>query len=653
VGDELLIPDTTTPSSATLGPRRESTVTIAAISGAVVTLSKPLDFAHKNIVDPQGAVVLRPRVANLTRNIVWRSENPNGSRGHTVDIGHTATWDIRYNQNIGLGRTRNEPQDDTVLETQHIGTNERGRYAEHHHHTGSSPTSVDMGNVYMGVGSRAAKWALVVHNTSDTLIEGNIASDFPGAGFVTEDGYEVRNVFRHNLAAYSLGNKTDSKANINANCPGCEGAGFWLRGVMNTTEGNEGWNSFKGLVMMNQQQPAGLLYPSAPRTMPDTVLDPTKAVPIRMVGNIGAANSMAGFEQWGTSKYPNDHLTVVNNTSDQFISASSVSVSVYLKHPIAVCEIGTNANGIHSSLAYTHTFDLENGYVGGCAIGIMRGGGAEHMHLTGVTLQNEVNIDMMPYDVRFENVMHVPLASFPHRYVLVAASNSNLSVPIWNGTDPLPNVGLSAYNRQRGSQTVVKNWQGTGRDYLLLSRQSLADNPSWYSSLIQAQHWYNTPEKGLTMLQSWEKYGLSWGGDVLKPSEAIPLDGVIDGFGRAGLSVAFSPPRAIVTLPTTREPAKVLGNVIQITALLTGDPNGASAVMMRTEDGDPPVADDRAGDDKSWKSTHIAPGWHTITVWRTKKDKPKELLPGSEYVARYCVGKCESTEPPPPPPLRR
>src|SRR5438270_831542 len=84
-------------------------------SRATVTLSKPLDFAHNNIVDPQGVVVLRPRVANLTRNIVWRSENPNGSRGHTVDIGHMATWDIRYNQNIGLGRTRNEPLDDTVL----------------------------------------------------------------------------------------------------------------------------------------------------------------------------------------------------------------------------------------------------------------------------------------------------------------------------------------------------------------------------------------------------------------------------------------------------------------------------------------------------------------------------------------------------------
>jgi hypothetical protein len=79
VGDELLIPDTNTQE---LGPdhqktlsRREARVTIAAIAGAVVTLSKGLDFTHPNILKPDGTVVLRPRVANLTRNIVIRSEN--------------------------------------------------------------------------------------------------------------------------------------------------------------------------------------------------------------------------------------------------------------------------------------------------------------------------------------------------------------------------------------------------------------------------------------------------------------------------------------------------------------------------------------------------------------------------------------------------
>ena len=106
VGDELLMPDTATPPTSTLAPRRESKVTIAAIDGVQLTLSKPLDFAHDNITDPNGVVVLRPRVANLTRNIVIRSENVDGTRGHTADIGRKASWDIRYNQLVGLGRTR-------------------------------------------------------------------------------------------------------------------------------------------------------------------------------------------------------------------------------------------------------------------------------------------------------------------------------------------------------------------------------------------------------------------------------------------------------------------------------------------------------------------------------------------------------------------
>lgn len=123
------------------------------------------------------------------------SENVEGTRGHTADIGRKASWDIRYNQLVGLGRTQRVKLDDTVL-GQHIGTNQRGKYAEHKHHVQSAPGSADVGNVY--IGPPAGKWGLVIHQTSDTLVERNVAVDFPGAGFITEDGYEVRNTFRNN-----------------------------------------------------------------------------------------------------------------------------------------------------------------------------------------------------------------------------------------------------------------------------------------------------------------------------------------------------------------------------------------------------------------------------------------------------------------------
>jgi hypothetical protein len=92
-----------------------------------------------------------------------------------------SSWDIEYNQFLGLGRTRAIPLDVTALP--HIGTNQIGKYAEHHHHVDSAVGSVDIGNVYQG-NPNTSKWALSVHATSDALIQDCIEVDFPGAGFV-------------------------------------------------------------------------------------------------------------------------------------------------------------------------------------------------------------------------------------------------------------------------------------------------------------------------------------------------------------------------------------------------------------------------------------------------------------------------------------
>jgi hypothetical protein len=261
-------------------------------------------------------------------------------------------------------------------------------------------------------------------------------------------------------------------------------------------------------------------------------------------------------------------------------------------------------------------------------------------------LQNELNIDMLPQFVRLENVMHVPLANYPHRYVLFD-NGSNRTGHIWNGTDPLPRVGISVWIPQRGSQLVVKNWQGTGQDYLLFYRQQLGSNPAWYSA--NHQHAFNAPVQGLTMLQSWERFGLSYAGDVLKESEAVELDGLVYGLARPGLSVSFPPPRAIVTFPTMREPASVVDGYVNIVAIITGDPNAASDVMMVSVDGERPFALRQSEyaahhDDRSFNTTHTAPGIHDVKVWRTQKGNPTVAIAGSEYISHYCVGSCPPTQ---------
>lgn len=640
-GDELLIPDTATPPNRTFDARRESKVTIAAIDGTRLTLSKPLDFAHDEIRDPNAVVVLRPRVANLTRNIVVRSENPGGTRGHTADVGHGASWDIRYNQFLGLGRTRRVALDDTVLGT-HIGTNQRGKYTEHHHHVQSAPTCSDVGNVYNGLGG--GKWGLVNHDTSDTLVERNIAVDFPGAGFITEDGYEVRNVFRSNLAAYNVGRTAapyggfyDAQADVEVNCPGCEGTGFWLRGIMNTFENNEAWNNFTaGINLFNQAQPPGK-YPKTRGGEADSVLQHYTDQPIAFSGNVVAANYFHGFEVWGVTRFPYENLIAAHNTIRQVMAVISLHVEMHLVNPTIVCAVGTGSVGIHSSGGYVTSLTIDHGRIAGCARGISDGGSGSGMTVTGTVMQNEINVDeMWPGNVLLDNVMHVPLANYPHQYLMFADGS------VWNGKGPLPKAGLIVWIPQKDSRFVIKNWQGTGKDYLLFARQSLGSNPAWYSA--PGAHLYNTPAEGLTMEQSWEKYGLSYGGGMVKDSEVVHLDGLVNGLAREGLSQHLGPPRAVVTYPTMRAAAVVEpAGFVRIYALLTGDPDAASPVMMYSVDDERPQTVARsAGRFGTWDfgSLHITPGVHTVKVWRTQKNDTSKAIAGSEYTSQYCIGPC-------------
>ena len=361
---------------------------------------------------------------------------------------------------------------------------------------------------------------------------------------------------------------------------------------MNTFERNEAWNSFRGINLFNQQQLAGP-YPSAPGAMPDTQITNHLMLPIAMKGNVVAANVLVGYEFWAVRRFPNEDLIAAYNRSFQVMGVQSDGIDHWYRNPRVICQAGSASSvGVHGSLSVHRQFpDRWRRPDCGLCRRHFWGRRCEGLNLTGTVLQNVTNIDSLPQSALFEHVQHVPLANYPHQYILLNRRQRRSHV--WNGTDPLPRIGISTWAPQRGSRLVVKNWQGTGQDYLLFYRQQLGSNPAWYSAAHQ--HMFNTPVKGLTMLQSWEQFGLSYGGDVLKESEAVQLDGLVDGYARAGLGVAFGPPRAIVTFPTMREPAlgpdehhpSVTGYV-RIVAILTGDPNAASNIMMVSVDGEPP-----------------------------------------------------------------
>jgi G8 domain len=638
-GDELLVPDT-----APGGRRREGHVFIAGISGRTIALSKPLDFEHATVVDLDGATVLKPRVANLTRNIVVQTEMlvPNaalGTPGHTADVGHDASWDVRYNELRGLGRTRAETLNSFAGGV--AGTNQVGRYTDHHHHAQGLGSS-SIGNVLRGSGTLVGKWGIAVHGTHDALIERNIAIDFPGAGFVTEDGYEVRNVFRKNFAAYmGPGNHTGDAniedANAVGNAPGSAGNGYWFRGVQNTFDGNEAWNNSIGLNLFNFHTVDGN-YPSVPGGDYDTPFNHFIAAPILHKGSVVGGNAVDGFEYWGVADKPAEDLICVAPGAFCLFAGLSEIPNVNLLRPLF---IGANAGvGIDSQVAYTAQLRLEGGRIENFAT-CMNGGG-HYNAIRNTTFRCRVNIDWtsVPDQSAQENVVHQALPGQPPQFIKFGDDK------VWNGVLPLPPLGRNTFLDQRGSQHTIKNWQKTGKDYRLLQRQQLAANAAWPSEYTHPNFWL-TPEAGITMGESWTKYGIAYDGESVAESATEPLQGLVVGFAAPGLAPIFPPPRGVITLPTMRSPAVANGDTIQIFAVLSGDPTAASETLRVSIDGDAPflIGPPESGprEPRSFTTTKADLGVHTITTWRlTSALQP---IAASEMTFRYSVEPPRQTPP--------
>ena len=107
VGDHVAVPDTRHLRGSQIGtnylPQWEER-TVTSLNGSLASLDSPLTFAHFGARNASGQIEFMPHVANLSRSITFRSENPRGTRGHMVFIGG-AEVDIRYAAFRDLGRT--------------------------------------------------------------------------------------------------------------------------------------------------------------------------------------------------------------------------------------------------------------------------------------------------------------------------------------------------------------------------------------------------------------------------------------------------------------------------------------------------------------------------------------------------------------------
>lgn len=236
--------------AGTLSSQDERVTLNGAPSGTSIAFDSALAFDH---VRPRSD--LRLHLANLTRNVVWRSESTSiPLRGHVMMM--HGDVDMRHVALVNLGRTNKAvPLDDVVVTfpvTNSLGqpdyrivprtpnssiANRRGSYALHFHLNGTFPGSAPPSKVYDSVVDGTVGWGFVSHS-SHVDFQRNVAYDFTGAGFVTEFGDELGNFF-DNVAIRGTGDGVYDTNRIvfnNLSRPqplgdfGFRGDGFWFQG---------------------------------------------------------------------------------------------------------------------------------------------------------------------------------------------------------------------------------------------------------------------------------------------------------------------------------------------------------------------------------------------------------------------------------------
>jgi len=208
VGDQILIPATDqTANDDSIVSAANEVRRITGLNGNRISLDIPLTSDHLGVENSEADVFRYAHVMNITRDVLIQSENPEGTRGHLAYT-HGGYVDIAFTRFEGFGRTKStELNDSTVLGHDgailHEGTNQAARYVIHAHHTvglaGGREDSPYQSTIVGNVITDSPSWGIVLHGSDDILVDRNIVFGTSGAGIVTEDGSELRNVISNNV----------------------------------------------------------------------------------------------------------------------------------------------------------------------------------------------------------------------------------------------------------------------------------------------------------------------------------------------------------------------------------------------------------------------------------------------------------------------
>ena len=125
-------------------------------------------------------------MANLTRNVVVESADPDGVRGHTM-YHRDSAGSINY------------------AEFRHLGKrDELGRYSIHFHLCGETMRGSSV--IGASIWDSHNRW-ITIHGTDALVVRDNVGYKSVGHGYFLEDGTEINNILDHNLAALVLPGK--------------------------------------------------------------------------------------------------------------------------------------------------------------------------------------------------------------------------------------------------------------------------------------------------------------------------------------------------------------------------------------------------------------------------------------------------------------
>ena len=178
---------------------------VREVSGTTLTLDQPLAFEHA------GEGAYRGEVANLSRNVIIESADPEKARGHTM-YHRGSAGAISYAEFRHLGK-------EGVL----------GRYSLHFHLVRDTMRGASV--IGASIWDSGNRW-ITIHGTDYLVVRDCVGYHSVGHGFFLEDGTEVFNVLDHNLAVQACVGKPLPKQVLPFDHN--DGAGFWWANSLNT-----------------------------------------------------------------------------------------------------------------------------------------------------------------------------------------------------------------------------------------------------------------------------------------------------------------------------------------------------------------------------------------------------------------------------------